>query len=137
MEEIAKAFLGMFFTMLVAFLGVSTISASMDARNANALMAECSSRIAASDYSDAVIKECQEMVKNKTSKHVADNASQADKNAAKEWNDKYAWSLEIPESSKIKDESGRTVYCKGKLNYYYSISFINLFQKHTIEADIK
>lgn len=118
MEEIAKAFLGVFFTMLVAFLGVSTISASMDARNANALMAECSERIAESDYSSVVIKECQDAVAQK---------GDAD----------HKWKLEIPESSKVEDSSGRVIYCKGKLTYYYSISFINMIQQHTIEVDIK
>lgn len=59
METIIKGFLGCFLLLLLTFCGYGLFSASIDARNADAFLADCANRIESSDYAPGVISACQ------------------------------------------------------------------------------
>ncbi len=59
MDVVVKAFMGVFFSMILVFLGVGIISASMEGRNANTFASECTTRISNSGFSQAVIEVCK------------------------------------------------------------------------------
>lgn len=55
MESVLKTYLGFFFMMAMLFLGAGILSASLDARNANAYANNYATRIEQSNYASSVI----------------------------------------------------------------------------------
>ena len=51
MDTIFKAFIGVFFSLLVTFLGVGVLSAAMDAQGAYRFLGDCGGRLGASNQS--------------------------------------------------------------------------------------
>ena len=57
MESVIKTYLGFFFLIAMLFLGAGMLSASLDARNANAMANNYATRIEQSNYAASVIEE--------------------------------------------------------------------------------
>jgi hypothetical protein len=57
METVLKTYLGFFFLMTMLFVGAGMLSASLDARNANAMANNYATRIEQSNYASSVIQE--------------------------------------------------------------------------------
>ena len=55
MDTLIKTFSGVFFTLILTFIGISLLSSSMDARNAQAYMSEAVAEISASNCSTSTI----------------------------------------------------------------------------------
>ena len=60
MDTIFKAFIGVFFSFLVTFLGVGVLSAAMDAQGAYRFLEDCGRRLEASNLSDEVAEACMD-----------------------------------------------------------------------------
>lgn len=58
MEMIVKAFTGLFFILMVIYLGVGFIAASITARGAEDFMASCTQRMEASNMATSVVNSC-------------------------------------------------------------------------------
>ncbi|MCR5144721.1 MAG: hypothetical protein K6B67_05375 [Lachnospiraceae bacterium] len=113
MEEIIKAFTGLLFTLIVAFLGVSLISSSIDARNAQAYMSEAVQEISSSNCSNSVINYY--------------------KTHATEVNDTYQFDV----SSKTASTSANRYVATATLKYKYRIPLIALSEDKVIVSEIR
>ena len=60
MESVIKAYMGLFFILMLAALGVGILSASIDARNADSFAANCVTKIENSNYALPVIEACRQ-----------------------------------------------------------------------------
>lgn len=59
MDVVIKAYTGMTCIVLLAFLGVGILLASIDAKNADSFAADCVTKIENSNYSNSVIEACK------------------------------------------------------------------------------
>lgn len=57
MENVVKAFLGLFFTVIIVFLGVTLIAASIDSRKAENFLESKCMEMKSSNYSTAIVNE--------------------------------------------------------------------------------
>lgn len=111
MDSVIKAFMGVFFSLLLVMLGYGVLSAAMDARNASAFANGCVQKIESSDYAPSVIESC--------------------KNDAKELG--YDLSVSMYPGSNGK----RIQYGNLQLKYDFSVPFLAVIQKHLIEVDLR
>ncbi len=59
MDTVIKAMTGLFFSLLLVFIGVSLITSSLNATRANRVLAGYVDKISCSNYSDDVIAGCK------------------------------------------------------------------------------
>lgn len=111
METVIKAFTGVFFSLLIVYLGVGIISSSVDARNADSFMADCVSKIENSNYAQEVIDACKEDAGEQQYELIVDTC--------------------VPEGSQ------KAVYGTATLKYEYTIPIIGMNAEHTINADLR
>ncbi|MBE5898271.1 MAG: hypothetical protein E7279_01560 [Lachnospiraceae bacterium] len=64
MENVIKAFLGIFFTFLCVFLGVLLITTSIDTRKADSYLEDASTRIESSNFSSSVVADVKKEASN-------------------------------------------------------------------------
>lgn len=111
METIVKAFTGLFFSLLIVYLGVGLISASVEARNADSFAADCVAKIENSNYASEVIKACKE--------------------------DAKALGYELKIETFQTEGSKKQAYGILDLTYRYAIPIIGLNKEQYICADIR
>lgn len=110
MESIIKTYLGFFFMMSMLFLSAGILSASLDARNANAYANNYATRIENSNYSTSVIADI--------------------KNAAKAHN--YQVSVDVKTSA----NNTYSHYGLLTLRYTYRIPILGISQTHNAVVDL-
>lgn len=113
MEEIIKAFTGIFFTLLLAFIGISLISASVDARNAQAYMSEAVSEIASSNCATSAVS------------YYKDHAAEVDP------------TYEFDVTGKTKSSSSERYYATATLSYDYTIPILGMKKEKVIVSEIR
>lgn len=111
MESIVKGFLGTMFMVIIVFLGYGMISASMQARYADAFAADCVKKIENSNYSEQVIGAC-----------VADA-------------DRLGYILAVDTYG--VDGSSRDGYGSLTLTYPYEIPFLKIQEAYDIRSDMR
>lgn len=111
METVVKAFTGLFFSLVIVYLGVGIISASIDARNADSFAADCITRIENSNYASEVVEACKQDAKI------------------------LGYELEI--ATFQAGNSGKTAYGILDLKYRYAIPIIGMNKEQSICADIR
>ena len=63
MEQIIKAFIGIFFLLILTFGGIGITSAAIDASNAEEFVADAAQIVEASNFSPAVMENLKEVAK--------------------------------------------------------------------------
>lgn len=111
METAIKAFIGVFFTLVIVYLGVGIIYSSVDARNADSFMADCVSKMESSNYAQGVIDACKE--------------------------DAEKQQYELVVNMCKPEDSQKVTYATATLKYKYSIPIIGMSQEQVINADIR
>lgn len=111
MEVVIKSFLGVFFTLVVVFMGVNVNTASSQACAANMFAADCVSKIENANYAESVIEACRQDAKNRG----------------------YEFSVETyqPEGTKVTNYG---VLC---LAYQFEMPLLKSKEKHVITSDIR
>ena len=110
METIIKGFLGCFLLLLLTFSGYGLFSASIDARNADAFLADCATRIESSDYASGVISACQA------------DASEA------------GYDLEV--AGYTANGSSRKIYGQATLSYEFKVPLLQIAKVRTVKTDL-
>lgn len=110
MESVLKTYLGFFFMLAMLFLGAGILSASLDARNANAYANNYATRIEQSNYSSSVIDEI---------KHEADQLG-------------YKVSVDVRTST----NNTYSHYGLLTLRYNYRIPILGISQTHNAVVDL-
>jgi hypothetical protein len=110
MESVLKTYLGFFFMMAMLFLGAGMLSASLDARNANAYANNYATRIEQSNYAASVIKE------------IKDEAEGLD----------YTVSVDV----KTSTNNTYSHYGLLTLRYIYKIPILGISQTHSAIVDL-
>lgn len=108
MENVFKAFVGLFFTLTVSVSGISMTLSSICARNADLFVSDAASKIRNSYYADEVINACRE---------------EAEKNG-------YELREEIDKTG--TNRTGGTLY----LTYRNTVSFFGIDRERTVRADL-
>ncbi|MBQ7677053.1 MAG: hypothetical protein IJT32_02345 [Lachnospiraceae bacterium] len=111
MDTILKTFVSMFFLLLLLFLGANLISASIDARNAQAMLADAVSEIEASNCAASVIGEWQKV------------ATQHD----------YVLAV----SSISHSDTSEKRYATATLTYTYEIPLLSFTDEHVLRAQVR
>lgn len=110
METIIKTYMGFFFMMAMLFLGSGMMTASLDARNANAYANNFGTRIEQSNYAASVIEECKTDAKNLG----------------------YGLTVDVRTST----NNTYSHYGLLTLRYHYSIPIIGISQTHSAVVDL-
>lgn len=111
METVVKSFVGLFFSLILLILGIGIIAASVNARNAGAFAADCTTQIENSDFSDLVIADCR---------------AEAEKRG-------YTLTVEVKEQPENSgNKFGRLI-----LAYPFQIPLIGVRQQNTVENSIR
>ena len=108
METIFKAFIGLFFTVVLCVGGISMTISSIHARNADLFAADAASKIRNSHYAATVIAECER---------------EAEENGYTLWEEPYDLGTNI---------SAGTLY----LTYHNTVSFFGIDKERTVRADL-
>lgn len=110
MDNLIKGFLGVFFLLLISFLGLSLVHASMNARDADTFLSASAKQISNSNYAPTVIETCKEEARQKG----------------------YRLSMETVQP---KDRD-RPVYGKLKLRYDFTVPILSFREERVIEEDL-
>lgn len=110
METIIKGFLGCFLLLLLTFSGYGLFSAAIDARNADAFLSDCVTRIESSDYAPSVISACQE------------DANQA--------------GYELSVNGYKAQGSNRNTYGQATLLYEFKVPLLQIATERTVKTDL-
>lgn len=102
MEQIVKAFIGIFFLLIVTFGGIGVTSAAIDASNAEEFVADAAQIIEASNFSPAVMENLKKVAKE------------------------YGY-LDLTYQETDVDGDGVTDIVSLDLSYDYSIKLLNAF----------
>lgn len=113
MEEIVKTFSSVFFMLLVTFMGASLVSASVDARNAQAYMTEAVSEISSANCSSSVVSHYE--------------------NHAKDVDESYKFKV----TNKTKSSSSEKYYATATLTYDYSLPILGISQEKKLVTQIR
>lgn len=111
MDSIIKGFLGSMFIVILAFLGYGLMSASLQARNADAFAADCVKKIENSNYSMQVIEACKE-----DAAHLG-----------------YALTVDAYGAA----GSSRCAYGSLHLTYQYAVPLLNIQEERDIRSDMR
>ncbi len=109
MESIVKAFLGTFFILLISFLGLGLISASISMRNAQCYASTVATEIRSSNYMESIAALCEEEAKENG----------------------YVLTTEIHKSN-----DGGTKYGNLSLDYEIKVPFLNIVENRKIVMGI-
>lgn len=110
MESVIKTYLGFFFLIAMLFIGSGLLSASLDARNANAMANMYATRVEQSNYAYNVIQEV---------KAEAENFG-------------YQVSIDV----RTSDNNTYSHYGLLTLRYNYRIPILGIRQSHNVLVDL-
>ena len=108
MESIIKSFMGIFFMMLLTFLGLGLLSAAIDTRNAELYASNVAQMIRCGNYAEDLVTLCEEEAKA----------------------DGY-----IVDARVYRSEDGYRKYGVLTLDYEYEIPFLRLMEAKTIQME--
>jgi hypothetical protein len=111
MDSVIKGFLGLFLILVMALLGFSVLSASIDARNADSFVADCVEKMEASNLASGVVQACVE--------DAADSG--------------YRMTVDVVQAP----GTNRAAYGMVTLEYEYQIPLLGTSQTHSICADVR
>lgn len=98
MENIIKAFISVFFTLILVCTGFSIITAVNNGRNADSFLADSVARIENSNYAPSVIAACQNDAANHTPEYTLDvSVAECENDATKKYGSAtLTYELKIP-----------------------------------------
>lgn len=111
MDTILKTFVSIFFLLLLLFLGANLISASIDARNAQALLADAVSEIEAANCAAPVIGEWREIA--------------------------AAHDYTLAVSNITHSDTSEKRFATATLTYQYTIPLLSFTEEHVLRAQVR
>lgn len=120
MDTVIKSIMGLFFTLLVAFVGVSFILTSINATNADRMLSGYVDEIENSNFAPSVIEACKSDAKEQF----------GDKDQTEDV-------LLVNLVHQDGDNERRVVGGNAKLYYKFSIPIMGLFKDNYVEASLR
>lgn len=116
MQQIIKSFVGFFLLLVVVFSGVSIVSVSIDATNAQRYVSDITDEMELYNFSDAIVADCVNRVNNHTDSQAKHYSNLTIKNLASA-DDPYAKGREVT------------------MTYEFTIPFLNVGKtEHIVRA---